>query len=96
MSFAQVIDGMKDAAAASDVDGALALILPVVHPCLFGEVADARTAAPFASKYREAKSSRSKDTFQLLCKLTTFQTQNQTLLQFIDGIQTAKEAGLNV
>ena len=61
------------------------LVLPLIDHSLFGESAEARGAKEFASKYREAKSTRSKETFYLLCKHCTFKTQSLAIKQFLEG-----------
>lgn len=75
---------MQHVAEATDVDVVISNVLPVVDALLFGEPAEARAAKQFSSKYREAKHTKSKDTFQLLCHMSTFQT-NSPLMTFIEG-----------
>ena len=61
------------------------LVLPLIDHSLFGESAEARGAKEFASKYREARKTRSKETFYLLCKHCTFKTQCLAIKQFLEG-----------
>ena len=47
---------------------------------LFGDMAEAKEAEAFASKYKEAKVTKAYDTYQLLASLITFDTHLETLL----------------
>lgn len=58
----------------SEMDKVVEIVLPVLTISLFGEPAEARNAQQFASKYREAKSSKAQNTFFILCRFCSFDT----------------------
>eukprot|EP00210_Caulerpa_lentillifera_P001431 g1373.t1 len=67
---------------ASEIDGIVESVLSVISTSLFGDPAEERSAQQFATKYKEAKSSKAPNTFQLLCRFSSFDHSFTRFLAF--------------
>ncbi|KAL4434124.1 hypothetical protein ABPG75_000565 [Micractinium tetrahymenae] len=67
------------------LDDSLLLILPLMEADLFGDVAEAKEAAEFASAYKEARKCRGYETYQLLARVITFGERIPELLTTVQS-----------
>ena len=67
-----VVAAACSVAAPGDLDDSLLQLLALMEADLFGDVADAKEAAEFASAYKEARKCRGYETYQLLAGVVAF------------------------